>query len=161
MTDPNNEKLKLIIDLAKWFVSSVVIVIVTMIIDRNFKERNTGLEEMKAFDNYVDHILKADNIEERWKLCEFFSTVTPTERLRDRWMVYRDTISDDYARFLDLKEEERRLTRLQDSLNNVMSIKGHVDVTKTDQTAIQLKEVSRKLEPFNRKLVESKEEPKQ
>jgi len=85
-----------IIDLIKWSISSVAIVLVTLIIDTGFRERATGIQEMQVYDKYVDIILKADNIEQRWKLCEYFSIVTPTERLRDRWKVYKDSIQDDY-----------------------------------------------------------------
>lgn len=84
------------IDLLKWFISSVCIVIVTIVIDSGFKEREAGIKEMEVYDKYVEIILQADNIEQRWKLCEYFSIVTPTERLRNRWKAYKDTISEDY-----------------------------------------------------------------
>lgn len=84
------------IDLIKWFIGSVVIVVVTLIIDTGFKEREAGIKEMEVYDKYVSIILTADNIEQRWNLCQYFSIVTPTERLRERWQVYKDSISDDY-----------------------------------------------------------------
>lgn len=84
------------IDLLKWFISSVCIVVVTLIIDSGFKDREAGIKEMEVYDKYVHIILQADNIEQRWKLCEYFSIVTPTERLRNRWQAYKDTISQDY-----------------------------------------------------------------
>jgi hypothetical protein len=62
-----------VIDLIKWSISSVAIVLVTLIIDTGFRERSTGIQEMQVYDKYVDIILKADNIEQRWKLCEYFS----------------------------------------------------------------------------------------
>ena len=85
-----------IIELIKWFIGSVVIVVTTLIIDTGFREREAGVKEMEVYDKYVDIILKADNIEQRWKLCEYFSIVTPTERLRTRWQAYKDSIQDDY-----------------------------------------------------------------
>lgn len=85
-----------LIELIKWTISSVCIVIVTLIIDTGFREREAGIKEMEVYDKYVDIILQADNIEQRWKLCEYFSIVTPTERLRTRWQAYRDSISKDY-----------------------------------------------------------------
>lgn len=85
-----------IIELIKWFIGSVVIVVTTLIIDTGFKEREAGVKEMEVYDKYVDIILKANNIEQRWKLCEYFSIVTPTERLRTRWQAYKDSIQDDY-----------------------------------------------------------------
>lgn len=83
-------------ELVKWFISSVCIVTVTLIIDAGFKEREAGIKELEVYDKYVDIILEADNIEQRWKLCQYFSIVTPTERLRERWIAYKDTIKNDY-----------------------------------------------------------------
>jgi hypothetical protein len=65
---------------------------------------------MEVYDKYVDVILKADNIEERWKLTEYFSVVTPSERLRERWILYRDTIKVDYYRYKELKIKEFELS---------------------------------------------------
>lgn len=94
------------VETIKWFISSVCIVVVTLIIDSGFRDREAGIEEMKVYDKYVDIILKADNIEQRWKLCEYFSIVTPTERLRKRWIAYKDTISKDYYRWKSLQVKD-------------------------------------------------------
>lgn len=104
------EKYKFNVELFKWFIGSVVLVVATIIIDRGYRERTAGIQEMEVYDKYVDVILKADNIEERWKLTEYFSVVTPTERLRERWILYRDTIKSDYYRYKDLKNKEFELS---------------------------------------------------
>jgi hypothetical protein len=104
------EKYKFNVELFKWFIGSVVLVVATIIIDRGYRERTAGIQEMEVYDKYVDVILKADNIEERWKLTEYFSVVTPTERLRERWILYRDTIKVDYYRYRELKKKELELT---------------------------------------------------
>jgi hypothetical protein len=103
------------IELIKWFVASVVIVVVTMIIDAGFREREAGIKEMEVYDRYVEIILKADNIEQRWKLCEYFSIVTPTERLRLRWQAYKDTISADYMAWKRTKDTITLERSLNDS----------------------------------------------
>ena len=104
------------LELIKWFISSVVIISVTLIIDTGFKEREAGIKEMEVYDKYVEIILKADNIEQRWKLCEYFSIVTPTERLRKRWQAYKDTISSDYYNW---KRSTMKYDSLDFGLNNV------------------------------------------
>jgi hypothetical protein len=104
------EKYKFNVELLKWFIGSVVLVVATIIIDRGYRERTAGIQEMEVYDKYVDVILKADNIEERWKLTEYFSVVTPTERLRERWILYRDTIKVDYYRYKQLKTKEFELS---------------------------------------------------
>lgn len=97
------------IELFKWFISSVAIVVVTLIIDTGFRERETGINEMKLYSDYVDVILKANNIEERYKLADYFATVTPTDRLRVRWIEYRNTIVESYMEFKALKLKESEL----------------------------------------------------
>jgi hypothetical protein len=99
-----------IIELIKWLISSVCIVVVTLIIDTGFKEREAGIKEMEVYDKYVDIILQADNIEQRWKLCEYFSIVTPTERLRQRWIAYKDTISKDYYTWKKSQYQDSTIT---------------------------------------------------
>lgn len=154
----DNEKLKLYIDLIKWFIGSVVIVIVTLIIESSFKERTAGLQEMQAFNGYVETILKANNIEERWKLSEFFSTVTPTDRLRNRWIIYKESISEDYLAFRTLKQEEFRLNKIKDSLEVARNNqKDSLNSAKSKNASIQLNEVKKKLEPYNKKLVDNEE----
>lgn len=97
------------IELVKWFMGSVVIVIVTLVIESGFKERETGIEEMKIYNEYVDIILKADNIEERWKLAEYFAIVTPTQRLRERWVNYQSILVNDYKRYKRLDSVEAQI----------------------------------------------------
>lgn len=92
-----------IIELIKWFIGSVVLVVITLIIDTGFREREAEVREMQVYDKYVDIILSADNIEQRWKLSQYFSIVTPSDRLRQRWIAYKDTIQADY--FLWRKSE--------------------------------------------------------
>ena len=97
------------VELFKWFISSVAIVVVTLIIDTGFRERETGINEMKLYSDYVDVILKANNIEERYKLADYFATVTPTDRLRVRWIEYRNTIVESYMEFQALRAKEAQL----------------------------------------------------
>jgi len=109
-----------IIDLIKWFIGSVVIVVITLIIDTGFKEREAGIKEMEVYDKYVGVILEANNIEQRWKLCEYFSIVTPTERLRNRWVAYKDSIEGDYI----LWKKERMKDSVEVGMNNAKLVGG-------------------------------------
>lgn len=103
------EVLDKITEFGKWYIVSVAIVFAAKIVESSFKEREIGIKEMQVYDKYVETILETDNIEERWKLAEYFSNVTPTERLRDRWVAYKDTIEADYLKFKELEEKEIEL----------------------------------------------------
>lgn len=155
----SDEKIKLIIDLVKWFIGSVVIVIVTLIIDNSFKERTAGLQEMEAFNKYVETILKADNIEERWKLTQFFATVTPTERLRNSWVNYKEEIADDYTKYKSLRQEELTLTKQRDSILLVKSnLKDSMQLLKANLALIKIRELQKTIEPLDKKLLGNVEE---
>ena len=142
-SDSKFEKFKFWVEIIKWFIASVLIVIITTIIDRGFKERSAGILEMQAYDKYVEIILKADNIEERWKLAQYFSIVTPTDRLRDKWISYKDSISKDYTSFKILKQKEFDLQKQK----NASLLKDSVSKFDT-----RLNEIQNKLAPFQTKL---------
>lgn len=137
------EKYKFNIELLKWFIVSVALVLITMIIDKGFKERTAGVQEMQAYDKYVEIILKADNIEDRWKLSEYFSNVTPTDRLRERWIAYKDYISNDYKIFQELKKKEFELKQKDSSFIEKIG----------SQTDLKLNAIQNKLAPFEKKLI--------
>jgi hypothetical protein len=111
------ESQKRIFEFSKWYIVSVAIVFAAKIIETSFTERETGIKEMQVYDKYVATILEADNIESRWKLAEYFSTVTPTERLRERWVAYKETIKPDYLKFKELDQKEIELLS-KDSLTS-------------------------------------------
>jgi len=132
------ERFDKIIELSKWYIVSVAIVLTTKMIDGTFTERETGIKEMQVYDKYAETILKADNIEQRWKLVQYFSTVTPTERLRSRWLLYQEAIKNDYLSYVDLKKQEKKLLS-QDTLS-----KPQIE---------KLATVQNKLEPFEKRLI--------
>lgn len=120
-----------IIEFSKWYIVSVAIVFAAKTIEAGFSERETGIKEMQVYDKYVVTILEADNIEARWKLAEYFSTVTPTERLRERWIQYKNSISEDFKKFQELQTKENELLSKnsltpiqQESLNKVQMEKA-------------------------------------
>lgn len=83
---------------------------------------------MNAYDKYVSVVLKANNIVERWKLAEYFSIVTPTERLRDRWIAYKKEIEDDYKLYLILKNNERAIMeKLESDLKNDSTLSNKLE----------------------------------
>jgi hypothetical protein len=92
------------IDWLKWVIATGGLVWMTFIVDNGFKERSAGIQEMQAFDKYVDIILRTNNIEDRWKLAEFFSTVTPTDRLRKKWISYKMILEPDYVNWKKLQD---------------------------------------------------------
>ena len=120
----NNDKF---IELFKWFIGSVVIVVVTFVIETGFKERQTGIEEIDVYNNYIDIILNVEDIEQRWRLVEYFSVVTPTPRLRERWIEYKRVIEPNYYEYKNLQRlEENILNQSQIAVDSLVMIQSQM-----------------------------------
>lgn len=127
-----------ITEIYKWYIVSVAIVISSQLIQSSFTERETGIREMQVYEKYAQEVLKAGNIEERWRLAQYFASVTPTKRLRDRWIIYRDEVKPEYETFISSKKVEQQLTA-KDSL--------------TPQQKTELSQAQDKVESLNKPLV--------
>jgi hypothetical protein len=85
-------KLDKLIELGKWFIVSVAIVVGSSIIGDGFKERDQDVKEVEVFDKYVSTITEADGIEKRWLLAEYFSVVAPDGEFRKSWGSYKEIL---------------------------------------------------------------------
>jgi hypothetical protein len=134
-----------IVEISKWYLVTVAVVFAAKIIESGFTERETGIKEMQLYDKYVAKILEADNIEARWKLAEYFSAVTPTERLRERWTEYKTLLKPDYDKFKSLEERENELLSQeraselgpedQQELNKIQQEKASLDRSLVETSA--------------------------
>ncbi len=107
MSDPTNtqqpvepskfEKIKYLIDLGKWFIVSVALVVMTSIIDSGFKDRAAGITEIQTYDKYLtDLIVLNKEVKPRWLLAQYFANVTASDKLRERWVEYFKILDEDY-----------------------------------------------------------------
>jgi len=124
-SDPNLsfEKYKYKVELFKWLIGSVALVIMTTIIDWGFKDRAAGLQEIQQYDKYATEliVLNNDPVKKRM-LAQFFSKVTPSEKLRGGWGSYYKEVDAEYNTFL-LKDSlaQKRLTDLMNKDSSSMS----------------------------------------
>lgn len=128
-----NERLDKFIDLGKWFVVSVALVLSASIVNDGFREREQDIKELEFFDKYVSTVTEADGIEQRWLLCEYFAVVSPKGSMKKAWNEYKDTLEPDYFEFKKNKdsivflmskgiitpEEEKIITHLEDRNNEL------------------------------------------
>lgn len=104
---PNNtpdlefEKFKYKVEIVKWFIGSVTLVVISMMIEWGFKDRAAGLSEIKEYDKYATEliILNNDPIKKRM-LAQYFAKVTPSEKLREGWEAYYTEVDKEYREFL-------------------------------------------------------------
>ena len=95
------EKYKYKIELFKWLIVSVGIVIATMIIDWGFRDRAAGLQEVQQYDKYATELLILnDNPKSKRMLAQYFSKVIPSALLS----------SSKFLLFFSLKVVQFKLT---------------------------------------------------
>lgn len=91
------QKMKLIFDLIKWFIVSVVLVVITMVIDYGFRDRQAGLNEAKQYDHYVTELIVLNKeVGPRRLLAQYFSFVLPSEKLKKGWREYYWVVNEEY-----------------------------------------------------------------
>ena len=116
-------KLEKLIDLGKWFIASVAIVIGATIIGDGFKEREQDVKEIEIFDKYVSTVTEAEGIEKRWLLAEYFSKVAPPGELRKSWESYKTTIEPSLKEY---RESKAKLTELAAIAQPTESVKQEI-----------------------------------
>lgn len=102
-----------IIELGKWFIASVALVVGATIIADGFKEREQDIKEFAVFDKYVSTIMEADGGEKRLQLAEYFSIVSPNGELRDSWERYLGVVKKRRVEYLEIKQKEKELEEVK------------------------------------------------
>lgn len=142
--DPNHafEKYKYKVELFKWLIGSVALVIMTTIIDWGFKDRAAGLQELEQYDKYATEliVLNNDPVKKRM-LAQFFSKVTPSEKLRDGWEKYYKEVDSEYREFL--RKDSIAQDKLKALANQDTTMLSPSQKIEKAQLEIQVKEVQR------------------
>jgi hypothetical protein len=112
----SDERFKMIIDLAKWFMGTFLIAFITWRVDTNIKMREIAIRESEQIGKYVENALNED-VGHRKRIPEYFKTVSLTKDYRERWSEYYDTVMAEYIR---VKFERDLLQGQIDSLNLVV-----------------------------------------
>jgi hypothetical protein len=123
-----------LIDFGKWYMASIVIVLTVKIIDSSYTERELSIKEVAVYEKYATTIIEADNLEKRWKLAQYFATVTPSDRLRSRWADYQEIIKHEYDTLLELNTKRNKLLSSTSPLSN----KQKAELLQLDQKVIAL-----------------------
>jgi hypothetical protein len=142
-TDPNSfEKYKYKVELFKWLIGSVALVVMTTIIDWGFKDRAAGLQEIEQYDKYATEliVLNNDPVKKRM-LAQFFSKVTPSEKLREGWEKYYVEVDAEYKIFL-LKDSIAQ-SKLKELMDKDTSLLSKSQKNEKEQLEIQVKETQR------------------
>ncbi|MBE0639604.1 MAG: hypothetical protein IH598_13890 [Bacteroidales bacterium] len=97
----NFEKYKLKIELLKWFIGSVALVVMTTVIDYGFRDRAAGMQEMQQYDKYVTELIVLNKEPgQKRMLAQFFAYVTPSEKLKKGWYDYYNEVDKEYQKYI-------------------------------------------------------------
>lgn len=97
----NFEKYKLKIELLKWFIGSVALVVMTTVIDYGFRDRAAGMQEMQQYDKYVTELIVLNKEPgQKRMLAQFFAYVTPSEKLKKGWYSYYNEVDKEYQKYI-------------------------------------------------------------
>lgn len=121
-----------IVNFSKWYLPSVAIVLAGKMIESGFKERETGIKEMKTYNEYTHIVLNTDSVEQLYALTRYFAYVTPTERLRNRWRDYLNVIEPEYKTLIADKKRADSITAI---INDVT--KGMYQLTEKNMHALK------------------------
>lgn len=114
------EALSKMIELGKWVIGSVAIIVSGSIISDGFKEREQDVKELEFFDKYVSTITQVEGVEKRWLLCQYFAAVSPEGQMRDGWIAYQKILDPVYKEYKEATKEIEQLSQ-KDSLNKAES----------------------------------------
>ncbi|WP_430409567.1 SPOR domain-containing protein [Kordia sp.] len=92
------EKTKYWIELAKWFIVSVALVLISNIVNWNFTSRDKSFDEVKFYsEKYMTELIVLnDKVGPRYKLAQFFKNVIVNKDQRDGWIRYYDDVKKEY-----------------------------------------------------------------
>lgn len=105
-----NDRIDKIIELGKWFIGSVAIVLSASIVIDGFKERDQDIKEMAIFDKYLTTVLEADGIMKRLMLSSYFAAVSPEGSIKTSWMEYKKVVTEEVNKY---ENDKKRLAELQ------------------------------------------------
>ncbi|MBL7111105.1 MAG: hypothetical protein ISS19_04105 [Bacteroidales bacterium] len=135
---PVTPKLKFWIDLAKWFIVSVALVVATKVIDTGLRNRTADLAELKFYDKYITEliVLNPDPVN-KIMMAEYIICVSPSEKIRKRWKVYYDSIYPEYIEYITPIVEEKAL--LQQRYLSLSRSPGVTDANQDELARIEMR----------------------
>ena len=94
------EKQKMLIDTLKWFIASVLIVVIALIVDSNFKKRDLMLRELDQYDKFVDLLIANNNtIGAQYKVAGFYDKFSISKEIKEKWDVYLQELKKEYDEY--------------------------------------------------------------
>lgn len=109
MTPPekeNTDRLNAWLSFLKFFLGSVVLSTLALIINSNLKKRELENREMDLVGKYIEYALTKE-VGDRKRFSEYFATVIRSNEQRERWQAYDSLVTVEYQAMLqELKKQD-------------------------------------------------------
>ncbi len=107
------------IDLGKWVVVSVSMVVIVSVVADGFKEREQEMKELEYFDKYKDITLSIKGIDQKCLLADYFATVSPDGQFKRSWEAYREKIRPDYEKSDTFNQIQLQISQAQQQISTI------------------------------------------
>ncbi|WP_161626825.1 peptidoglycan-binding protein [Desulfospira joergensenii] len=125
----DNERLKIWIGFVKFLLGTVILGLVTTFVNNEIQNREIELKEIEQLGKFIDHALTED-VGVRKRFAHYFSKVTRSERLRERWSEY---YADVEKEFLATQEKKQKI---EERLASNEKLKPEVRANLVKQAAV-------------------------
>jgi len=123
------KKLAIWIGFAKFFLGTFILGLTATYINSQIQSREIELKEMERLGQFINHALE-EKVGVRLRFSQYFSTVTRSDILRERWKEYNQLVEKEYKETTakkekkeaierELEESQRKGKEVGEELNNV------------------------------------------
>lgn len=131
----SEERFKAWLTFWQFVLGTVVVGLASMFISHQIQTREVEIKEQEANAKFLEQALQED-VGVRRRLAQYFSHVTRSEKLRERWREYSKIVESEYQATLAEKE------RVQEKIEN-----KNTDAVTRDQLQLRIAELERQLSP--------------
>ncbi len=119
--EKENERFQIWINFAQFFIGTFILGVVTLLVNNKIQEREIEIKEQEQIGTLVDKALD-ENVESRLRLAKFYSTVTRSNEIRERWGIYRGELQKEFDALLAKANTKQK--EINDAeKNNIPAIK--------------------------------------
>lgn len=90
-----NEKLKIWLNFSKFLLGTFALGLVTAFLSNDIKMKEIELKEQNQIGSFLEHALQED-VGVRYRFSQYFSKVTRSKELRERWEEYYKIVKTEY-----------------------------------------------------------------
>ena len=99
----DNERLTIWMNFTKFLLGTFALGLVATILNNEIQDREIELKELEQLGQFIDYALTED-VGVRKRFAQYFSKVTRSDKLRERWSDYHSIVDQEYQHTISEKE---------------------------------------------------------